>query len=750
MATAVNGYRTSLTNKLNFMKKAFVDPYFDSSEDILRMLGIVDSTSTNEGILRLNYTASVPPSAAITSADDMKRLFPDTIGSASSTVLTVADTTVMSSLKESGAVPTKEYTVYEYMGTLLVPENASYRFDVETTGQVEVYLDYKKVAEVYGATRMDTSDPVPLDAGEYPIKVRFVQQGVAGATQTLDVKWQKIVAAGETQPDAETLKCDNLYYNPADQNRSTSQSATFNESAFVDNLVDYENRFRLYFGVQNQAFTRAVKADAILTKIRVTSGASNLYEPFVCGNGVPSAIPSGDWDPATGRLNGDVNFYHYLNALKESHNGNHLKSLMDSLRSDRLMYNAMDDLVYEKIAQNPGDTSAVVEDYVIDPSTKKPITVLANTVLTSAVMETLKKVTPVERFVLRRLVLLTELVTHAHISMFIFENAYGSTVPCQNALQGVLAHFVNRLKHLNSKYDQMFESSSNVSHNDILDNLYSNIHTFDKNSKKMDVLATDFSASKLKLKSNLKGMESEKGLYSSGNKWTRVFLVVTVIVIATLIAYTVLSVSNPAYKWVGAGAVSGVAALSALIIYLVKSKTMELFTGNTYNPIAWSQAIATQSSIDVIRVAYQYDMMREVNAFIQNTIHMALILQNSKTYSYINHTIEKEINYYTATKQQVDNAKTLAKASERMYNLETRNNLSRVNVYIALIIILTFAIVGYRLSGDRKGFQYTVLGISGFLLLMVALLYIIDVERKVRTDGRKIYWGQPNDMLAKL
>jgi len=732
------------------MKKSFVDPYFESDTGLLNRMGIFDSVEKSEGILRFNYSASTPPTAAVTSEADMKRIFPDTISmSGTPSSLTVIDSTILSSLKDDGAVPTKGYTIYEYTGTLYVPEAASYIFTIETTAsaQAELYLDYNKEIGVYGAARTGSSSAKPLEMGEYFIKVRFVQVGVAGSTQTLDVKWRK---STETAANDKTLKCDMLSYDPNMLGRTTAQSATFNENAIVDNLANYENRFKSYFGVQSSAFTTAVQSSANLGKIQVASATSatfpSLYQPFVC-SGTPTVIPTGDWVDSTGKINGDVNYYHYLNELKTISNGNYIEILITQLRDMRKLYNALDDIVYEKIKNNPGDTVAV-DDYTIDLTTKKPVTVLANTVLTANIMSALDKVSPVERFVLRRLVLLVDLVTHAHISMFLFEKTYSTTVPCQVAIQGILSHFVTRLKNLNAKYDQMFEASSAVSQNDILDNLYENIHRFDKNSKQMDSLSTEFKVSKLKLKSNLKTMESEKSLYSSGNNWTRAFLVVTVIIIATLIAYTILATTNPEYKWIGAGAVSAVAFLTVLIIYFIKSKKMEAFT--TYNPVAWSQAIAQNSAIDVIRVAYQYDMMREVNAYVQNTIHMALILQNSKTYSYINHTIEKEINYYNASKQQVDNAKTLAKASERMYNLETRNNMSRTNVYIALIVILTFAIVGYRLSGDRKFFQYTVLGISGFLLLMVALLYIIDVERKVRTDGRKIYWGQPNDMLAKL
>jgi membrane protein implicated in regulation of membrane protease activity len=99
---------------------------------------------------------------------------------------------------------------------------------------------------------------------------------------------------------------------------------------------------------------------------------------------------------------------------------------------------------------------------------------------------------------------------------------------------------------------------------------------------------------------------------------------------------------------------------------------------------------------------------------------------------------------------QIDNATATIGASERMYNLNTRNNLSKMNTFIALIIILTFGVVGYVVADGIPTIQYIVLIIVSVLLLIVAILYILDTQRKVRTDGAKIYWGQPTEAIQRL
>jgi PA14 domain len=750
ISTDVASFKTSIDNKKSFMKKVFLDPYFqeEKSAALLQAFGLNPSQTSSEGLLRFNYVLPTGTAPSVpSSGTDMNNIF--------NGGLSKIDHTILASLNDAGAIPSKGYTIHEFVGTLYIPEAASYTLTATSTGQMEIYINYSQVINKYGAISATSpvkvvSSALPMEMGEVPIKIRFFQLGGAGTDQKFKLEWRKSTGA---EADNTVLGCQNLYFNPVLADMVAPQNPEFNKDAFMDNLLNY-SQFKKYFGVIGTAMDSKLKDANAYSEIMVAVEGSN-FKPFVC-SGTPYTIPTGDL-MADGRLNGDVNYYHYLNtSLGPVSNGNSIGSLLENIKKLREMYNVLDDTVYERVKS--GDTAAVVPTYALnknaDGASAEPMTVLASTVLTSDTMQLLGAVSPVERFVLRRMILLADLVAHAHIAMFLFESVYSSsgTFVCQVKLADMLGHFVNRIKNLNRKYDRMFEAPAEGGslENEILANLYENIHSFQRNSQKMDQLSRDFKSSKVGLKSNLKAMESEKALYGSGNKWTLGFMIVMVVVIATVIAYSILSQLNPAYKWIGAGAVSALAAVVVLVIYIVKTKKMESFAGDVYNPVSWRDAIGSARAIDVIRDAYQYDLMREIHTYIQNTIHMALILQNAKTYTYINHNLTKELNYYTASKQQVDNARVLAKASTRMYNLETRNNLSRVNVYIALIIILTFAIVGYRLSGESTVLKYTVLIIASVLLLLVALLYVIDVERKVRTDGRKIYWGQPEDLLGKL
>jgi hypothetical protein len=753
------------------MKKAFVEPYFDSDEieGIQRGLNVLDAQTNSEGILRISYrypSGSTLPNIPATEAN-MKDVFFPANGialekSTSDGAMVLSSLKDYSLLAQGGA-----YNIYEYIGTLYVPKDGNYFFGINTTGAAEIYINNEKILSRYsGGAAFSPDETVPptastsskvLKMGEYPFRVRFFQRSATSSSAPEDQKINIVWKTDATGDVYKTIGCDHLYYNPVLMNRTTVPQDSFNENDLVTNLLDYR-RFTRYFGVQTASFVSDMKNTTHLGKIKISNKAAP-FSPFVCSAGEGSAassIPTGDLDATKGIINGDINYDGFLSHFQSLGNGNYLSLVREKINDIRKLYNALNDEAFENYKANPSMTNKV-DTYQLGTNNLYTQVAIAD-VLTSDMMAKLNKITPVERFVLRRLLLLIDLVLHAHISMFVFEMVYSSTtsskLTCESAIIDMVLHFMTRLKALNANYNSMFESKSAIEgqdspQNEIMNQLYGNIHQFNKNTDTMTKLSKDYRTSKLNLKSNLKKMDAENRVYSTGKKIALTFLILTLIVLVTLVTYAILAQVKPSLKIIGAGMMALFSFVVVLVIYLVKTKKMEGFD-TMYNIADLRDKLKTASTIQVIKDAYMMDVIHQISTYIHNTIHTALILQNSKTYNYINHNLQKEINYYSKSKEQVDNSSVLAKSSGRMYSLESRNNLSRVNVYIALIIIFTFAIVGYILSGDSKVLQYIVLAISGFLLFMVALLYILDVERKVRTDGKKYYWGQPNDLLEKL
>lgn len=736
---------TSVKAKLSFIFNTFIVPYLEEDEQLRAMtaLGIRANSLNTKGIVRFRYALTT--GQTITTEANMNAIFEGT-GSG----LPVESKRVMSTVYEDDSNGTNRYA-YEYVGFINIPEEADYVFGINSDDAADVYVDRQRVAYWYtsgthgykspeNAPGGSVTEPAKrFEAGQYPIRIRYVRSLTSGNTR-FNLLWKK-----STDTQFETVPCESLFHDPSIMNTNVSLvDSVFDENNIVDNVLDFD-RFGLYFGTPSNDMLNAIKSNLSQVKI---SNNNTVYTPFNSGS---STIPA--LSPTTPNVvTGDVNFDSYLNTLRSVSNGNKLAILNRFIQSIRFLYNVMSEEVLEDLkAGNP----VSVAGYNIDSTTNRTILYNTSTIDTEfpGLVDVMGKFTRVEHFVFRRLLLLMDLIIHAHICMFLFKTVFQdvSYAPAKNKISDMIVFFIQRIKLLNNNFGMMFENRAGNGSNTLVKNLYDNVREFNKNTEQINELDRMVKESKNSLKTKNNLLKNQKQLYDSGSKWTLVAMIVTIIVIVTLLSYAVMVKLNPSLKWVGAGSMALFASIIAMTFYFIKTKKMESFVGGgIYQEQILSDILTTGTALATITSAYYVDTMKEMDSFIQNTINMALILQNNNAYKYINYNLQKESNYYAGTKMQIDNATASVSASERMYNLNTRNNLSKINTFIALIIILTFGVVGYVVTDGYVTLQYIVLTLTSLLLLIVAILYIMDTQRKVRTDGAKIYWGQPTETLQKL
>jgi hypothetical protein len=736
---------TSIKAKLSFIFNTFIVPYLEEDEQLRAMtsLGIRANTLNTKGIVRFRYALTT--GQTITTEANMNSIFEGT-GSG----LPVESKRVMSTVYEDDSNGTNRYA-YEYVGFINIPEEAEYVFGINSDDASDVYVDRERVAYWYTTGSHDYKSPenttggsvtTPakrFEPGQYPIRVRYVRSLTSGNTR-FNLLWKK-----STDSQFETIPCENLFHDPSIMSTNVSMvDSVFDENNIVDNVLDFD-RFGLYFGTPSNDMLNAIKTNLASIKI---SNNNAVYNPFNTGS---STIPT--LSPTTPNVvTGDVNFDNYLNTLRSVSNGNKLQTLLSFVQSIRFLYNIMSEEVLENIKAG---NSVSVPGYNIDPATYRTILYNTTTIDTEfpGLVDVLNKFTRVEHFVFRRMLLLMDLIIHSHICMFMFKTVYPDTsyAAAKNKISDMIVFFIQRIKLLNNNFGMMFENRAGNTSNSLVKNLYDNVREFNKNTENINELDRQVKESKNALKTRNNLLKNQKQLYDSGTKWTLFAMIVTIIIVVTLLSYAVMARLNPSLKWVGAGSVALFASIVALTIYFIKTKKMETFVGGgIYQEQVLSDILTTGTALATITSAYYVDTMKEMDSFIQNTINMALILQNNNAYKYINYNLQKETSYYNGTKMQIDNATASVGASERMYNLNTRNNLSKINTFIALIIILTFGVVGYVVTDGYVTLQYIVLTVTSLLLLIVAILYIMDTQRKVRTDGAKIYWGQPTETLQKL
>ena len=159
-----------------------------------------------------------------------------------------------------------------------------------------------------------------------------------------------------------------------------------------------------------------------------------------------------------------------------------------------------------------------------------------------------------------------------------------------------------------------------------------------------------------------------------------------------------------------------------------KTKSIETFTNN--------------SDVSVSPIA----CMNAASEYILNTENITLLLESTNIYTNTNDSLGKELGYYTNVSHQLENKNNKVSALYKIYFIKQ----VRYDAIMELCNTLTLIIIGFTtiyigLEALQLDFAYTWLyGITGTLIIIAAVICLIEVNIRVRSDPKQIYWVNPN------
>ena len=170
-----------------------------------------------------------------------------------------------------------------------------------------------------------------------------------------------------------------------------------------------------------------------------------------------------------------------------------------------------------------------------------------------------------------------------------------------------------------------------------------------------------------------------------------------------------------------------------LINYVFNRKSFEKFT-------------VSNNDISVAHIAF----MNAASEYLTNTENIGLLLESNNIYGNTNHSLSKEISYYNNASEQLVN-KNLEVRSVYKTSFMTQVQYSATMHFCNIlgIIVIGFTISFITLeSFEITGPIYTWLYVIAAILLVIALIiYIYEMKKRVRTDPKKIYWGQSSKKI---
>lgn len=481
--------------------------------------------------------------------------------------------------------------------------------------------------------------------------------------------------------------------------------------------------------------------------VRDISKSSNLY---VDGSNIVTSTSS--FLPRTMEINfsklinetgGDISLLNELNSIRATYSV--LSDENIKKYKSRVPFNVAGYIVYSVDNKNISDLS-------INPENPSDIEGL-NSVIRSVISNNLDGIdnfdfTNNDVFVIRRLMLLYELLTNIYISMYLYDKAVDAGV--SNDLQTKVLNIVTNTSRIlislnnNVKFNN---DTGDLSRATIIQNVRNSISSYKENSTKITDTDNKIRDLKISLMRNKNIYENGKNDRKRMANYEKITIVMFVISLLLIISFAVSPIDRT-IKIATCSSVLVLLIISAVILDMSYNKHIEGF--NTYylpDPNVFNSG-ADVSKKDNMLSLYNQMFHAEALDYLYNTIYLTNLLQTNRAYTTIDASIRREAKYFTEMQSLIENSNNkLAKYSANIY-LDAAISSARVTFFVSLGIVIAAAVIAYVMIGDNLQYQPIILGVTGFIIFLILLRYLVEVSKYVRTDPSKFYWKQPQDNKA--
>lgn len=345
------------------------------------------------------------------------------------------------------------------------------------------------------------------------------------------------------------------------------------------------------------------------------------------------------------------------------------------------------------------------------------------------------------RTVVRRLILMYELMATYYMSVRIMEKQYDDK-GLKNKYARSIAFLVDEyVSNFNNNVLKQFQYEGNDNTNTLIGHLSKNVNNRfnDYRDKYTLVQSTTSSINNLKdtMHSNIDELNGQQNKNKSMS---------TLNIIATVLATIVIVACAVVYMMPIEGSKKFVATAGVILLGLSVMVTFRWIIGSKIENFQAFGASTVVSKTILVKDAQEYNL-DFADTFLQNTINIALIMQTYNTYGAVNFALNKESTYFTNIKSQIDLSSQKISNVKDAYSLEDYSSRARISFLINITIVVALTI-GIAIAADSvPGLRAVVLGIGCVAIILVITMYMVDVSRRVRTAGEKIYWKQPSNPM---
>jgi hypothetical protein len=425
-------------------------------------------------------------------------------------------------------------------------------------------------------------------------------------------------------------------------------------------------------------------------------------------------------------------------------------SLLEILESLRMAYNILDPSTFQEYQlKKKGNASTLdigILKYTLALKTGSTTDYVSTTETNINTIETVVKpiiditkidlnTTRVEA--VRRLILLYESYIHVYLGLLLLSKTSTGTdarVVMYDICYDMVKQFIER--------NNVIENIGGNVYNVIKD-LEQRMQLYKKTRKGIEEENTQLQNLKTDIRLEKDLLNISNGYSKKTNGIFYAYLASTLIVIVGVIVIFYSPTLSDGMKKLFMSIMAGISVIAYIVLYLVNRYVlMETFSSASVLPAFLSiSTIKAAANLDTQITDLSTIFNRESLVYLNNTINMVLLMDSYRGYGNVNYSMQKEHQYYKDKNDTLTQDKNKINQAHRVTYLNSRVNRYRVYYFLQLLLTITITAFLTTYFPDMLTF-FTIIAV--LLIIMFTYFYIINVNNLVRTDGKKLYWGQPN------
>lgn len=341
-------------------------------------------------------------------------------------------------------------------------------------------------------------------------------------------------------------------------------------------------------------------------------------------------------------------------------------------------------------------------------------------------------------FAAQRMLLLMILITEIYTVMRLYQNYNGADSGIQTALTNLLLHKINILIEINSN-----SSSSNTD----IESSYKNSYQKYKTSQ------TVINDTKDKLENIRLDLSNNKAYLDSQTSITRkmnmlsyfAYVFAAILLIAILVVLAVPLEQNR--KRSSLIILFALIVLVGAIIYLMgRSIEQEGFVGN-FTQLDQLPGYGSTTNVNSVSQDLIYPLIiQQIMIYLDDTIRLSNTISSTQVYNNVNASMAREAGYYKDTTGQLELGSVKADDMGKVFYLDTTVARSRISLVISLLVIIALTAILTLVFDTSPSIKKVIYTISGLLIALAIILYVLYTAPRVRTDAYKYYWGRPEKL----